>query len=319
MKFRFFLLGGVFVAGLGAAALYAAAARFDAPGPLAAPRDVVVPHGGLAAAADALLVQGVIGDTAAFKVAAFATYAEGPIHAAELLFPAHASLRMVLAVLREGHAVQHKVTIAEGLTAAQIAGVLARTEALAGDVPVPREGLVLPETYAFERGASSQSVLSRGAAAMRGVLDAAWAGRAPGLPLRTPEDALVLASVVEREAKLPAERPMIARVFLNRLALGMKLQADPTAAYGASGGLGHLDRKLEHADLERADAYNTYYVGGLPAGPICSPGAASIRAVLHPADGNALYFVADGTGGHLFTDHLATQTTNIIHLRGMRR
>ena len=130
---------------------------------------------------------------------------------------------------------------------------------------------------------------------------------------------MILASIVEREARLPAERPMIARVFLNRLSLGMRLQADPTAAYSADGGLGRSDRALEHADLEQVGPYNTYIVAGLPAGPICSPGIAAIKAVLHPATGNALYFVADGTGGHLFTDRLSVQNTNVAHLRAIRK
>jgi UPF0755 protein len=149
-------------------------------------------------------------------------------------------------------------------------------------------------------------------------LSAEWAQRAPGLILQTPRDALILASIVEREARLPAERPMIARVFLNRLALGMRLQADPTAAYQADGGLGRSDRPLVHADLEQAGSYNTYVIPALPAGPICSPGMAAIRAVLHPADGNALYFVADGSGGHLFSDRLAVHDANVAHLRAIR-
>ena len=316
---RTLLLAFVALTAIGAGGVYYAARTFDAAGPLATERDVVVPRGGLSEAADVLAENGVIRDRFAFKVAAAATYAEGPIRAAELSFPAGASLRTVLDVLRSGRPVQHKLTIAEGLTAAQVADILARNDVLSGDVPVPQEGRVLPDTYVFERPASRSGILSRGAAALHQAMSAAWAGRAPGLPLKSPEEALVLASIVEREAKLPAERPMIARVFLNRLEKGMRLQADPTAAYGASGGLGRLDRPLEHADLERDDDYNTYVIAGLPVGPICNPGAASIRAVLHPADGNALYFVADGTGGHLFTDHLAAQNANVVHLRGMRR
>jgi UPF0755 protein len=316
---RFILIAGLVLLLLGGGAVYVGARLFDAPGPLASQRDVVVPRGGVSAAADVLAAQGVIRGTLPFKVAALATMAEGPVHAAELNFPAGASLHQVLDVLRFGRPVQHKLTIAEGLTAAQIAGVWARADALSGDVRVPAEGGVLPETYSFELGDSPGALMARGSAAMRQALASAWAGRAAGLPLRSPAQALVLASIVEKEAKLPAERPMIARVFLNRLALGMKLQADPTAAYGASGGLGHLDRALEHADLERNDDYNTYVIDGLPAAPICSPGAASIRAALHPADGNALYFVADGSGGHLFTDRLAVQDSNISHLRKVRK
>jgi UPF0755 protein len=316
---RAIIIAVVVLALIGAGALVTAMRVFDAAGPLTATRDVVIPHGGVAAAADALAANGIIRSAWEFKVAAAATAPEGRLHAAELSFPAGASLHSVLDVLRFGHAIQHKLTFAEGLTAAQIAGVVARTDGLIGDVPVPAEGRFLPDTYVFERGTASATIESRGDAAMKKMLSAAWAGRAAGLPLRSPHEALVLASIVEREARLPAERPMIARVFLNRLAKGMRLQADPTAAYGAGGGLGRLDRTLEHADLERVDGYNTYVIDGLPAGPICSPGAASIQAVLHPADGNALYFVADGSGGHLFTDRLTAQDANIVHLRGVRR
>ena len=152
---------------------------------------------------------------------------------------------------------------------------------------------------------------------MQRFLGAAWQSRAPGLVLRTPRQALVLASIVEREAKLPAERGMIARVFLNRLARGMRLQADPTSAYGASGG-GQLDRALTRDDLARADTYNTYVADGLPAGPICSPGSASISAVLHPATGDALYFVSDGAGGHVFAASLATHNANVTRYRERR-
>ena len=150
---------------------------------------------------------------------------------------------------------------------------------------------------------------------MRRALAEEWRTRATGLPLHSPDEALILASIVEHEARLPAERPMIARVFLNRLALGMRLQADPTAAYVAEGGMGALSRPLDKGDLTRVDPYNTYVVSGLPAGPICSPGLASLRAVLHPASGDALYFVADGTGGHVFSASLAAHSANVARYR----
>jgi UPF0755 protein len=253
-----------------------------------------------------------------FQVAAAATVLEGPLHAGELTFPAHASLRTVLAILRTAHPVQHRVTFAEGLTAAQISLVLARAALLNGAIDVPPEGAVFPDTYIYQRGEAAAAILASAEADMERRLAVEWAQRAPGLVLHSPRDALILASIVEREARLPAERPMIARVFLNRLALGMRLQADPTAAYQADGGLGKSDRPLVHADLEQAGWYNTYVVPALPAGPICSPGLAAIRAVLHPAGGDALYFVADGSGGHLFTDRLSVHDANVAHLRALR-
>jgi UPF0755 protein len=313
---RVILLVCAVVALLGGGAAAVGLRLYAAAGPLGEAINVVVPHGGLDAVGDALVVRGVIRSRFVFRLAAMVTFAEGPLHAAELRFPAHASLAAVLQVLREARPVQHKVTIAEGLEAAQIAELLVRQGALlSGDVTVPAEGALLPETYAFERGMAVSALEARAELAMRREVDAAWAGRAGGLPLQTPEDAVILASIVEHEAHLPLERPMIARVFLNRLAAGMRLQADPTVAYGASGGLGVLARPLDRADLTRVDPYNTYVVAGLPAGPICSPGMASLRAVLHPASGDALYFVADGTGGHVFSASLAQHHVNVSRYR----
>jgi UPF0755 protein len=254
-----------------------------------------------------------------FRAAAIATWTEGPLRAGELHFPQAASLATVLAVLRFGRPVQHRLTIPEGLTAAQIGRLFAGESLLGGDLPVPPEGALLPDTYSFERDTPANSVMARAHLAMAHALAVAWAVRAPGLILRSPHEAVILASIVEREARVPAERPMIARVFLNRLAAGMRLQADPTASYTASGGLGTLDRPLARDDLDHPDPYNTYVIDGLPEGPICSPGLASIQAVLHPSSGNALYFVTDGTGGHVFSESLAEHNSNVSRMRARGR
>ncbi len=297
------------LASAGAAAL--ALRAFDAPGPLADARDVVVPHAGTEPLARALADQGVVASAPALRLAALLTQREGPLHAAEFAFPAHASLRDVLAILRTARPVEHRLTIPEGLTAAQIAGLLAADDTLTGPDPIPAEGAALPQTYRFERGALRDSVLARAQAAMTRALDDAWAARAPDLPLADPRQALTLASIVERETARPEERPLVAAVFLNRLRRGMKLQADPTVAYGASGGLGALDHRLSRADLDHDDPYNTYRNTGLPPGPICSPGAASLAAATHPADSDALYFVADGHGGHAFARTLEEHDRNV--------
>jgi UPF0755 protein len=234
-------------------------------------------------------------------VAAWLTRGEGTLHAAEFAFPAHVSIRLVLAILRSGHPVEHRLTIAEGLTAQQIVAVLAHAEAMTGDVRAFPEGSVLPQTYDYEYGADRSVIVVRAKAAMDKDLAAAWADRAPGLPLSSPRDALILASIVERETAKPEERPHVAAVYLNRLRLGMRLQADPTVIYAASNGSGVLDHPLTRADLVRQDPFNTYRSAGLPPAPICSPSLDSLHAVLHPMASDDLYFVADGTGGHVFS------------------
>lgn len=233
------------------------------------------------------------------------------------MFPAHASVEQVLAVLRTARPVEHHLTIVEGLTAKQISGVLSHADAMTGAVPAIPEGSVLPQTYDYEYGAERSRVLGRAEAAMAKALAAAWADRAPGLPLATAQDALILASIVERETAKPQERPHVAAVYLNRLRLGMRLQADPTVVYAASDGTGLLDHGLTRSELDRDGPYNTYRVNGLPPSPICSPGLDSIRAVLHPADSDDLYFVADGTGGHVFSRNYQAHGAAVARWRAL--
>ena len=304
----------VAAAGFGAG-LLGARQVMDRPGPLAGAVDVVVPHGGIDEVASALVQRHVIGSVQLFRIAAITSDRQGPLHAAELSFPAHASLRQVLAVLRFAKPVEHLLTIPEGLTAQQIATLFNTADAATGRIRVPREGSVLPQSYAYEFGTPRTTILHRAEAAMKRALDKAWEEREAGLPLATPRDALILASIVERETAVPAERPHVAAVYLNRLRTGMRLQADPTVAYAASGGSGTLDHKLTRADLEHDDPFNTYRNAGLPPAPICSPGLASIEAVLHPASSEDLYFVADGTGGHAFARTLQQHARNVAQWR----
>jgi UPF0755 protein len=300
---------------LGGAGLYALR-LYDAPGPLAQARNVVVPHGGLDTVAEALQQAQVIDNPWRFRVAVEVTRNAGALHAAELAFPQHASLRQVLDVLRFGAPVQHYVTIPEGLTSAQIAELLEQAEALTGPAVVPPEGSILPNTYEYEYGTDRGAIIARAHAALQHALAELWKTRAPDLPLTSPEQAVILASIVERETARPDERPMVAAVFINRLRLGMPLQSDPTVIYAVSGGLGRLDRPISHADLDGENPYNTYFVHGLPPGPICAPGIASLNAVLHPATTDDLYFVADGTGGHVFAHTLQEHDVNVAHYRG---
>jgi UPF0755 protein len=289
----------------------------DAPGPLPESRAVVVPHGSAAELAEALAASEVIREPLLFRAAAFLTRRRGTLHAAEFAFPGHASLRQVLGILRSGHPVEHHLTIAEGLTAQQITGVLQRAEALTGGVPSVAEGSILPQTYDYTYGTDRAGVIARAQAALDKVLATLWADRAPDLPLSGPRDALILASIVERETAKPDERPHVAAVYLNRLRLGMKLQADPTVAYASSGGSGVLDHPLTRTDLGRDDPYNTYRNQGLPPGPICAPGEASLRAVTHPMGSDDLYFVADGTGGHVFSRTYGAHDSAVARWRTM--
>ncbi len=312
------MLAVVLVLGMAAAAApFGVRWLLDRPGPLPDSRDIVVPRGSTAQLGAALTEAGVLTRPLPFELAAWLTWRDGPLRAAEFAFPAHASLRTVLAVLRTGKPVQHMLTIPEGLTSKQIVALVDRAEALTGTTPVPPEGSVLPQTYAYEYGTSRAALLARAQAAMTRALDTAWADRAPNLPIYSPEEALTLASIVERETAKPEERAHVASVYINRLRIGMKLQADPTVVYAASNGLGVLDRKLSRADLERDDPYNTYRVAGLPPGPIAAPGLATLQAVLHPAPSDDLYFVADGSGGHVFAKTLEAHTRNVAAWRAL--
>ncbi len=292
--------------------------QWDKPGPLPEAKAVVVPRGGTAIAAEALKAAGVIENAAAFEALSWLTIFDGNIRAAEFAFPPKATIADVLAILRTAKPVEHRVTIVEGLTAKQIAGVLLAAEAASGPMEIPPEGAALPQTYAFDRGMSREAIYGRAKAAMDRELAAAWAARAPNLPLSAPRDLLILASIVERETAKDEERPHVAAVYLNRLRAGMKLQADPTVAYGASDGTGVLDHKLNRADLDSDNPYNTYKRTGLPPGPICSPGVASLRAVSRPMNTEDLYFVADGSGGHAFARTQEAHLRNVARWRGVQ-
>ena len=292
---------------------------FERPGPLRAARAVVIPRGSFDEVLGRLQAAGALPAGEAWRLggrlAAMLTGGAGAVHAGELAFPAHASLATLLRVLRTAAPVEHRLTLPEGLTAAEIAGLLAQDPALSGPTPVPPEGSVLPETYEFSLGTTRQALLARAERAMTDRLAAIWAGSDPSAGLRDRSELLILASLVERETAQPGERPMVARVFLNRLRDGMRLQSDPTVAFAATGGLGALHRPLSRADLALDNPYNTYTAPGLPPGPICAPGVAALEAVAHPASGPELYFVADGSGRHVFATDLAEHRLHVEALR----
>ena len=297
----------------------AAEQSFYAPGPLKTSSDLVIPPGDTAYVAEVLKRNGAITYPLVFRVAAWVTRKQGPIHAGEFFIPARSSLAEILRILRHGAPVQHQVTIPEGLTGAQIAKILDAAHAAAGYVAPPAEGVVLPQTYDFTLGTQRQVILARAMAAMRQSLDSAWARRDVAVSLQSPQEALILASIVLQESPVAAELPEIAAVYENRLAKGMKLQADPTVIYAASGGKNSGGAEILRTDLANPSPYNTYVHAGLPPGPICAPGIAAIEAVLHPAASQALYFVATGVGGHVFADNFKQQLQNIAVYRAGKK
>jgi UPF0755 protein len=210
------------------------------------------------------------------------------------------------------------LTIAEGLTAFQVFDQLVVTSGLEDTFDVPLEGSVLPETYYFSYGDTRSEIIKRMVGAMDNNLNRLWQERVSGLPFNGPGDALILASIVEKETGVKAERARIAGVFINRMNRGMRLQSDPTVIYGLSKGDGPLGRRLTRADLKKKTPYNTYTINGLPPGPICNPGLAAIRAVLNPQHTDELYFVADGKGGHVFTKSLKEHNRNAAKWRKIR-
>ena len=310
-------IGGclVLLALLGGGAAWLARRHFVAPGPLAQARDGVVPRGAVPAVAQALHAAGVVASEWDFAIAVLLTHDRAPLRAGEFAFPAHASLQTVLATLRHARAVMHLLTIPEGLTAAQIVVLVDRAPAMTGAAPVPAEGAMLPQSYAYDYGTPRAALIARAISAMRGALAEVWAGRAPAALPATPRDLLILASIVERETARPEERPHVAAVFLNRLRLGMRLQSDPTVAYAATGGKLTAQPGITRAELAMDNPYNTYRAGGLPPGPIDSPGLASLEAVAHPLASGDLYFVADGSGGHAFASSLAAHERNVARWR----
>jgi UPF0755 protein len=261
----------------------------------------------------------VIADPRLFRLAARIMGRAKPLRAGEYEFPARTSAFAAIELMQSGRTVVRRLTVPEGLTVRQVMGLLIEAEGLDG--PVTRatgEGRLLPETYHYSWGDSRQGLVERMEAGMRETLVRAWRARGGPPVLKTPEEALTLASIVEKETGVAAERPRIAAVFLNRLKANMKLQSDPTVIYGLDRGAGNFNRALVRADLEADTPYNTYTRAGLPPGPIANPGRASIEAVLNPVASDELYFVADGSGGHAFAKTLDEHNRNVARWRKLR-
>ena len=297
-------------------------ARVNGAGPLAHETAAVIPRGaGLSTIAATLETAGVIRSANDLKLYARWRGVDGSLRAGEYAFPAGVSLAAATDKLVRGDVLLRRLTIAEGLTTAQVLTLVAEAEGLAGDVTVaPGEGALLPETYLYTRGDSRDFKIGVMREAMDDALAELWAQRAEDLPLKTPQEALILASIVEKETGVDGERGRVAAVFVNRLRRGMKLQSDPTVIYGATGGATFdLGRRIRRSELDADNAYNTYKIPGLPPTPIANPGRAAIAAVLNPPTTTDLYFVADGTGGHAFSETLRGHQANVRKWRAIQR
>src|SRR5260221_13557357 len=296
--------------------------KIEAPGPLREDKIVNIPsRAGMTDIADSLQREGVIDNNRwAFIGAVFALKARSELKPGEYLFQRSASLRDVIGTIVDGKVVQHAVTIPEGLTSEQIVGRLSDNDIFAGAAKeIPREGTLLPETYKFPRGTTRDQVIARMQQAQKRVLAEIWERRSPDLPIKTAEQLVTLASIVEKKTGKADERSRVAAVFVNRLRQKIKLQSDPTIIYVLVGGKGTLGLPIKHSVIQQPSPYNTYVVDGLPPGPIANPGRASLEAAANPARTRDLFFVADGTGGHAFTETYDQHQKNVAKLRTMEK
>jgi UPF0755 protein len=294
----------------------------EAQGPLEKTTNVLIPRGaGPSTMARVLQEQGVISHPRLFRIALMVDPTPKPIKAGEYEMPPHISMAKLVELLQSGKLVQRRLTIPEGTTTAEIVDLVRKTDAFSGEVTVDvKEGDLLPETYFYSRDDTRDSVLLRMKEAMEKTLDEAWRKRAPGLPYANKRDALIMASIIEKETSISAERTRVAAVYVNRLRIKMRLESDPTTIYGVTNGKGMQGRELTRADLQSSSPYNTYVVAGLPPGPICNPGRASILAAVAPAPRDrALYFVADGQGGHTFANNVYEHNRNVARWKELQR
>ena len=313
----------VLVSMIGAGAVYVYGKQMlESPGPLKEDKIVNIPaRAGKGDIAEALQKEGVIDvNRWVFIGGVFALKAATELKPGEYEFRKNASLRDVIGTIVEGKVVQHAVTIPEGLTSEQIVTRLSDNDIFTGTVrEMPREGTLLPETYKFPRGTTREQVIQRMQQSQKRVLAEIWERRNADIPVKTPEQLVTLASIVEKETGKADERSRVAAVFVNRLRQKMKLQSDPTIIYGLAGGKGTLGRPIKRSEIMQPSPYNTYVVDGLPPGPIANPGRASLEATANPARTRDLFFVADGTGGHSFTETYDQHQKNVAKLRTMEK
>jgi UPF0755 protein len=307
----FILLAAVLIGG----AFYIGRLEFQLPGPLQDDKVVIV-RGGSQTVAQTLEREGVISQPLMFVVGLQLYGVKDKIKAGEYLFRSRSSLKDVMDVLVSGKSVLHSITVPEGLTSEQIVARLMENDLLTGEIKsIPPEGGLLPETYRVPRGTTRQQIVEKMMADQQRVVQEVWRSRVPNPQIKTPQDLVTLASIVEKETGVPDERPRVASVFVNRLQKKMRLQSDPTIVYGLVGGKGTLGRSIQKVEITQATPYNTYVIDGLPPGPIANPGRAALEAVARPAPTKDLYFVADGSGGHAFADSLDEHNRNVARWR----
>ena len=317
--FRSLFVAGLVVGFAGTAAALYGYQEYTAVGPLAGKKVLEIEKGlGTPDIAARLEDAGIISDARVFATITLLKGARGRLKAGEYEFAKGASMRDVMRLIESGKSVVYKISIPEGWTSDAVVERIKENKVLRGDVTEPpAEGAIMPDTYVFKRGLTRQKMIDDMEQAQAKLLDGLWAARNPAIPLKTKDEALILASIVEKETGKAEERPVIASVFMNRLKQGMRLQSDPTIIYGITKGKGKLDHELTRDDIARLTLYNTYAVNGLPPGPIANPGQAALAAVMNPPATAYLYFVADGSGGHAFAATLEEHNKNVEKWRAI--
>lgn len=322
--FMNFMLSLVVLVLLGASALfYFGKMQFDGQGPLTTETTFLVKRGaGIAEVSNSLENREIVSDARIFRYGMRTLGHENDLKAGEYAIPAGASMRDVMNILISGKSIMYPLTIPEGLTVKQIFDRISADPTLVGDMPkdMPPEGSLFTDTLNFTRGTTRSEIIDRMVASQKKLVDDAWAKRSSDLPIKDKNEFVTLASIVEKETGIASERPHVASVFVNRLKQGMRIQSDPTIIYGLFGGAGKpSDRPIFKSDIEKPTPYNTYVINGLPPTPIANPGKAALEAVANPLDTEDLYFVADGTGGHVFSKTLQDHNSNVRKWRSVEQ
>ena len=320
---NFVVTSAIFAILVAGVALYVGKREFDGPGPSTTTTNFMVrPNTGVAEIAEQLERRGLISDSRIFRLGVRAYDHDSGLKAGEYEIKAGASMRDIMELLESGKSVLASLTIPEGLTVEQAFRRIAEHEALTGDMPaeIPPEGSLIADTQRFTRGATRQQIIDKMLADQKRLVENIWKRRVSGLPLADINEFVTLASIVEKETGITDERSRVAAVFINRLNKGMRLQSDPTILYGLFGGKGRpADRPIYQSDIDKPTPYNTYVINGLPPGPIANPGRESLEAVANPSKTKDLYFVADGTGGHVFAATLEEHNENVARWRAVQK